>query len=326
MKLNKTVFFSCISLLSLFCANAAEGGGRESPSKKRTATAVPHTPHPPHRPRLLPRPHFSRRPRLLPRPDKWGALHDAAFAGDATKIYSLFNPTGRRDVRLCPANPNRRAPGGITALRLAVAGNHLKAVEALLANYKIFINPVDTEGNVPLHFVKSAETAKLLLEKRANVSHRNNAGQTPLELVELSGYKGAAAVIRRSIPSKTTPDAMRARMLESAKTESDRSKASARKDADGAATAFPTCFCCLDTIEDDASQLYTCSHLVHGSCAESLTSNGFTQCSICQANLSASVSTKEHAKAEKAKMARSELTEYEQMLAIAAEDPRFFDD
>lgn len=257
--------------------------------------------------------------KFFPSPPKWGALHDAAVTGNAKKIYELFNPCHPPHRQTRPANPNRLAPGKVTALHLAVEHNKLEAIEALLKNPRTHINLLDEKGNTPLHLAKSREAAELLLVKKAQTRLLNNSGQTALEVAELSVYKGVSAAILESKNTTKKRVEIRNKMEQQEGTQAKRSKLAVQEHS----SAEETCPSCLEiTTPENSVILYECAHLIHIKCEIGFRKFNIKTCPIC----SAPFKIDSNPLLEKTLTSVSEEMSTEDILRIALEDPDFIDD
>lgn len=98
-------------------------------------------------------------------------------------------------VALGTSIDHRYGPELQTALHAAVQKDNSENVRALLEN-KAHTYITDAQKNTPLHYVRSVEIARLLLEHDADVTSINNKGYTPLHLIVMENRKEAPELIR----------------------------------------------------------------------------------------------------------------------------------
>lgn len=84
-------------------------------------------------------------------------------------------------------------------LHAAVVGRDLRDVE-LLISLGADGNAIGDLGNTPLHYAASRgleDFIRTLLKAKANLTIKNEFGQTPYDLAKLMGHKGAARLLKR---------------------------------------------------------------------------------------------------------------------------------
>ncbi|XP_066519938.1 ankyrin repeat domain-containing protein 22 [Hoplias malabaricus] len=77
---------------------------------------------------------------------------------------------------------------------------HVNLVKLLLSS-KVEVNATDYKGNTALHYAcqcKSHRIIPLLLEKNADISVRNNSGETPLDIAERLNFRKVCAMLKKS--------------------------------------------------------------------------------------------------------------------------------
>jgi ankyrin repeat protein len=119
-------------------------------------------------------------------------LHDAAHAGETLIIRYLVEHAG--------ANLHARNVNNITALHLAVFGDHLETAQ-YLHSLGLDVNDADgTQGITPLHIAAERgyeEMCRYLISKGAKVNVKDSTGRTPIELAEKYNHKKTAELLRK---------------------------------------------------------------------------------------------------------------------------------
>ena len=86
------------------------------------------------------------------------------------------------------SSPTISIPDQSTPLHVAVLNNYIKTAK-LLIDKKADVNAKNSRGHTPLHLVSDAEIAKLLIENGADVNAKDNKGQTVCDTVSLDKVK-----------------------------------------------------------------------------------------------------------------------------------------
>ena len=134
-----------------------------------------------------------------------GEIHDAAGAGDLTKVKALLkdNPdlvfSKKEDLRL---DKTVRIIGDeigydLTPLHSAAESGYKEVVELLLVN-KADVNAKTDNGYTPLHvatLVGNKEVVELLLVNKADVNVKTDNGYTPLHTATLRDHKDMAELL-----------------------------------------------------------------------------------------------------------------------------------
>jgi len=94
---------------------------------------------------------------------------------------------------------NARDENGYTPIHAATSYNHISLLKSLIQTYRGDPNITDHDGDTPLFFVETVETACCLVgELNADPKHRNSAGLTAAEAIEEDGqFPLVAAYLRR---------------------------------------------------------------------------------------------------------------------------------
>lgn len=145
------------------------------------------------------------------------ALIDAAKRGDIDLVTAILNERSvaiyqfdctaqLSNASLTYADINGADSLGCTALHRAVENNHSQIVEKLLNSPTMRINPVDNEGETPLHIAAKLGLADMVTQLRvagANLFATNKWGETALHLAALYGHE---CVIERFIAMRMNLD------------------------------------------------------------------------------------------------------------------------
>ncbi|EGD72606.1 GTPase [Salpingoeca rosetta] len=165
----------------------------------------------------------------------WTALHYAAFndradvvrilleqgADTTIKHRFLFGKTaldlavsrGHSDVIKLLRNPQAvqaRPPSSPQPASLHDACKHgdTARVSALIDKGNVDVSEQDTQSDTPLHVAcrhNHAAVVQLLLQKGANITTKNNKGQTPLDVAKASGHKAITSMTALQPTTATTP-------------------------------------------------------------------------------------------------------------------------
>lgn len=129
----------------------------------------------------------------------WGALHWAAWRGDASRLSFLLG-SGRGDAGALDAEDSL----GRTPLSLAAGGGSVQCVELLLAAGAATHTP-DAEGSTALHAAAAAGSAACvtaLLSKHAPLAARDQRGRTALHLAALRCQPACMAALLDAADSR----------------------------------------------------------------------------------------------------------------------------
>ena len=188
----------------------------------------------------------------------WRPLHFAAFSSDASTVGALL---------AAGANLESRDEDGWTPLYVAVLSmtdparlDGLSVVRTLLDAGADPNSAAYVSGNTPLHVATAWERVlQALLDAGADLTAKNNAGLTPLDVAESHGRAGGARVLRDALKPRR-PSADKAPVQAAAGSQtSDRAQALAEEptsfDDEGASRRRPDPNTCLEARLNEAVPL-----------------------------------------------------------------------
>jgi len=129
-----------------------------------------------------------------------GEIHDAAKAGDLTKIQALLKDN--------PDLVNSKETNGWTPLHWAAEQGYTNVAVLLLAN-KADVNAKAINGFTPLHIAAgegNKDMVELLLVSKADVNATNKDGWMPLQLALLSRHKDVTELLCKAAPATQLGD------------------------------------------------------------------------------------------------------------------------